>query len=164
MTLSPNLPSPANPRQVWAEYILRLPQVIGLPYEYVAHFTYRDHSEIPRAHQADITAKRFRYFLGEINRRLYGKRWIRKGQGVFGAIATEKIPDFPHHHAILGGQGLRAGLRRLEIMDMWDGLFGIARVTDYRGDAAAGYLVKYVTKGGIVDVFAGSRDRERLRT
>jgi len=163
VTPAANLPELTDPRQAWAEYITRIPTIVGRPYEYVGHFTYKDHAEIPRHHQADICARRWSYFVGEINKRLYGKRWIRSGKGIFGAIATEKIPDFPHHHAILGGEGLREGLRRLDIMDMWDELHGIARVTDYRGEAAARYLTKYVCKGGLVDVFASPRDRAKVK-
>lgn len=163
MTLPPTVSEPANTRQAWMSYVLALPQVIGRPYEYVLHLTYRDHAEIPRQHQADITARRFRYFIGEVNREIYGNRWIRRGDGIFGAVATEKIPDFPHHHAIVGGEGLRKGIRRLDLMDMWAELYGIARCSDYRGESAARYLCKYVTKGGLVDVFAGPRDRERIK-
>jgi len=159
-----NLQDPPTQRQAWIEYITRIPTIIGRPYEYVGHFTYKDHAEIPRHHQADITARRWRYFSGEINKRLYGKRWIRNGQGIFGAIATEKIPDYPHHHVIFGGDGLRAGLRRLDIMDMWEEAYGgWVRITDYKGAAAAIYLTKYVTKGGLVDVFASPRDRDRIK-
>jgi hypothetical protein len=49
-------------------------------------------------------------------------------------------------------------------MDMWEDAFGgWVRITDYRGEAAAVYLTKYVTKGGLVDVFASSRDRDRIK-
>lgn len=151
---------PSTLRQAWMDYLARLPSIVGQPFEYVGHLTYRDHADIPRHHMEAITARRFHHFTAEINRRLYGKRWMRSGKGVWGAIATEKIPDFPHHHFIMGGEGLRANLRRLDIMDMWEELHGIARVTDYRGEAAVRYLTKYVTKGGIVDVFAGPRERD----
>ncbi len=163
MTLPSTLPDPANPRQAWADYITRIPEIVGLPYEYWGTLTYRDHADIPRHHQADIVAKRFRWFTGEINKVVYGKRWIRSGKGIFGAVATEKIPDFPHHHFIVGGEGLRLGIKRLEIMDMWHKHFGIARCQDYKGQAAPWYITKYVSKGGIVDVFAAPRDRDKLK-
>ena len=160
----PTLSEPANLRQAWAEYIIRLPEIAGAPFEYWGHLTYKNAEEIPAHHAEDIVARRFRYFTGEINKRLYGKRWIRKGAGVWGAIATEKhISGYPHHHFIMGGEGLRAGLRRLEIKDMWGNLFGFARVWDYQGEAAARYITKYVTKGGQVDVFAGPALRDRLK-
>lgn len=160
-----NLPEANTLRQEWMGYLVVLPTIIGKPYEYVGHLTYKDHADIPRHHMADIVERRFRYFVRQVNERVYGKRWMRQGKGVFGAIATEKIPDFPHHHFIMGGEGLRANLRRLDIMDMWEQELqhGIARVTDYRGEAAARYLTKYVTKGGIVDIFAGPRDRYKLK-
>jgi hypothetical protein len=83
---------------------------------------------------------------------------------VWGAIATEKLLDYPHHHFVMGGDGLRMNLRRLDIMDMWETAFGgWARVQDYKGQAGARYIVKYVGKGGQVDVFAGSQLRDRLK-
>jgi len=167
-----NLPEPANLRQAWAEYIIGLPNITGAPFEYWGTLTYQDHAEIPRGHVEDIVARRFRYFTGEINKRIYGKRWIRSGKGVWGAIATEKLLDYPHHHFIMGGDGLRTNLRRLDLMDMWEKISsmwskekvgGWARCQDYRGEAGARYIVKYVGKGGQVDVFAGSQLRDRLK-
>jgi len=162
---TPFIQPPEGTRQAWAAYLIRLPQIIGEPYEYWGTLTYKNAEEMPAHHAEDITSRRFRYFTGEINRRLYGKRWIRSGKGVWGAIATEKhLSGYPHHHFLMGGEGLRAGLRRLDLMDMWDNLFGIARVQDYRGTAAPRYLVKYINKGGIVDVYAGARVREKLKS
>ncbi len=156
--------SPLDLRQAWAAYIVQLPNIVGAPFEYWATLTYRNAEEMPAHHAREITARRFGYFTQEINARLYGKRWKRTGKGVWGAIATELHKSgFPHHHVIMGGEGLRAGLRRLDIKDMWDHLFGIARVADYKGEAAARYITKYVCKGGIVDIFAGAAVRERLR-
>lgn len=162
----PNLPEATTLRQEWGGYIQSLPLVIGKPYEYVGHLTYQDHADIPRHHQAAIVERRFNYFVRQINERLYGKRWMRQGKGVFGAMAIEKIPDFPHHHFIIGGEGLRVGMRRLDLMDMWerDLGHGIARVTDYRGEAAARYLVKYITKGSIVDIFTAPGTRHKLQS
>lgn len=153
---------PSTIRQAWMDYFARLPSIIGEPFEYVGHLTYRDHADIPRHHMAAIVERRFHSFTGELNRRVYGKRWIRTGSGVWGILATEKIPDFVHHHFIMGGAGLRANLRRLDIMDMWEERHGIARITDYRGEAAVRYLTKYVTKGGQVDVFAAAKVRDRV--
>jgi hypothetical protein len=154
--------APSTIRQAWMDYLARLPSIVGEPFEYVGHLTYRDHADIPRHHMAAIVDRRFHHFTGEINRRVYGKRWMRTGSGVWGVIATEKIPDFVHHHFIMGGAGLRANLRRLDIMDMWEELHGIARITDYRGEAAVRYLTKYVTKGGLVDVYSGAAIRQRV--
>jgi len=139
--------------------------IIGGPYEYVGHFTYRDAEDIPSRHAEDVVRKRFAYFVGEVNKVVYGKRWIRKGQGIWGAMAIENhLSGYPHHHAIFGGDGLRLGIKRIEMMNIWDEHFGIARVWDYKGDAAARYLCKYVCKGGVVDVWASARSRARLKT
>jgi hypothetical protein len=151
-------------KQSWQEYLFRLPEIIGGPYEYVGHFTYRDAEEIPPRHAEDVVRKRFAYFVVEVNKMVYGKRWMRKGMGIWGAMAIEKhLSGYPHHHAIFGGDGLRRGIKRVEMMNIWDEHFGIARVWDYRGEAAAKYLCKYVTKGGVVDVWASAQARTRLK-
>ena len=95
---------------------------------------------------------------------VYGKRWMRAGAGVWGAYAIEKIPDYPHIHFLMGGAGLRAGIKRLEIMNISEGLWGgYNRVSDCTGEAASRYIVKYVNKGGIVDVWAGAKVRDKLK-
>lgn len=160
-----NLSQPANLRQAWADYIIQLPRTIGQRYEYWGHLTYRKAEEIPSHHAQDIVKKRFDYFTREINTRLYGKRWMRQGKGVFGAMAIEKHKSgYPHHHFIMGGEGLRAGMRRLEMMDMWFALWGFARIWDYAGDAGAIYITKYVSKGGIVDVYTAPGQIKKLQS
>ena len=164
MTLTPFLPQRDTLRQAWAAYLIRLPEIVGAPYEYWGSLTYKDHAEIPRGHVEGIVARRFRYFTGQVNQRIYGRRWIRSGKGVWGVVATEKLLDYPHHHFIMGGEGLRQGIRRLDMMDLWEELYGgWARVKDYKGQAGARYIVKYVGKGGQVDVFAGAALRDRLK-
>jgi len=160
----PNLPEANTLRQEWATYIAALPTITGEPYEYWGTLTYKDHAEIPRNHAGDIISRRFNFFVGEINKRVYGKRWMRSGAGVWGTVANEKILDYPHHHFIMGGAGLRANLRRLDLMDMWEDAFkGWARCEDYKGAAAAQYITKYVNKGGTVDIFAGARTRSKIK-
>jgi len=151
--------------QSWAEYVILLPKIVGLPYEYWGTLTYGKAEEIPAAHAEDIVARRFRYFVSEINKGIYGKRWIRSGRGVWGVMAIEKhLSGYPHHHFIMGGDRLRQTFRRLDLMDMWAKTFqfGWARIQDYHGETAARYLCKYVAKGGVIDVFCGPGWRDRL--
>lgn len=84
MTLTPFLSHQDTYRQAWGAYLLGLPEIVQAPYEYWGSLTYKDHAEIPRGHVEDIVARRFRYFVRQINERLYGKRWERKGEGVWG--------------------------------------------------------------------------------
>jgi hypothetical protein len=49
-------------------------------------------------------------------------------------------------------------------MDMWGALWGFARVRDYAGQAGARYIVKYINKGGIVDVYAAPGQTLKLKT
>lgn len=107
-------------KRTWQDYLFQLPEIIGGRYEYVGHFTYRDAEEIPPRHAEDVVRKRFAYFVGEVNKVDYGKRWMRKGKGTWGAMAIEKhLSGYPHHHAIICGDGLREGIKRVEMMNIW---------------------------------------------
>lgn len=158
------LPRQHTLRQAWGEYIARLPEIIGEPFEYWGTLTYRSAEELPARHAEDITSRRVGYFIGQVNTAIYGRRWKRKGESVWGAVATEKhLSGYPHHHLIMGGAKLRQTLKRLQIMDMWDNLYGIARIADYKGEAGAKYIVKYVGKGSVIDVFGGDNVRAKLK-
>lgn len=164
------LPPPGMLRQEWAMYITRLPEMIGDPCEYWGHLTYPQGESLPPHHQTEIANRRFRYFVRMLNERLYGKRWMRQGDSVWGAVATEgHLSGYPHHHFVMGGVGLRKTLRRLDIKDIWSNLFAdkkngyaIARVWDYPGEAAGRYVSKYVAKGSQLDIFYGRNVRDRI--
>lgn len=153
---APPISRSAEYRHAWADYLITMPDRMGSGFEYWGTLTYRNAEEMPSRHAKDITERRFKFFLGLINKNIYGNRWKRQRKGVWGAYCTElHMSGFPHHHFIMGGDGLRVNMRRLSMMDIWDKYFGIARIWDYKGQGAARYLTKYVTKGGVVDVFKG---------
>jgi hypothetical protein len=162
--LSPNVSQPKTLRQAWEKYISCLPEIMGQPYEYFGSFTYRDAEEIPSRHAEDIVRKRFSWFLVNVNEAIYGRRWKRQSKGVWGVMATEKhLSGYPHHHAIVGGENLRAQMKYVEMEDIWRNLYGIAKVRNYRGKSADKYMCKYVSKGGIVEPFHTAMGRANLK-
>jgi hypothetical protein len=92
-------------------------------------------------------------WLHEVNRRVYGVRYWRRGQGVVGVSAREKqMRGVWHYHLLLAGTG---NLRRLEAMDIWDKKlgYGYARIYEYIRDGGADvYVSKYVLRGGDVEI------------
>ncbi len=65
------------------------------------------------------------------------------------------------YHALVGGSGV-VELHRLSWMDSWNELAGFARIerTRNRGSVVS-YCVKYVTKGGEVDIGGPPAARKR---
>lgn len=97
--------------------------------------------------------KRFRVFISQINRMLYGIRWYKHGQGVRWCLALEwQKRGVLHYHALIGGVGVE-DLRRLSWMDRWHELAGFARIEPIRSsEAVRRYVSKYVVKGGELDL------------
>ena len=101
-------------------------------------------------------AKRFRRFINDLNRSLYGRRWMRQpGGGVYWVVGWEmQRRDVLHLHVLIGDvEDLNNRARRLTWMDHWNRLAGFARIeaiVDHQ--AVARYVCKYVAKGGEIDL------------
>ncbi len=99
--------------------------------------------------------KRWRLFTNEINRTLYGRRWMnRQNGGIHWITATERQKrGVVHLHALLGDErDLNEIARRLSWMDYWGQIAGFARIEAIRSDdAVVRYVTKYVTKDGEID-------------
>jgi hypothetical protein len=118
------------------------------PLQWFCTLTFRDSVHPERAFKA------FRVWTNEINRRLYGRQWHKRGDGIYWVLAWEyQRRGVLHFHALLGDvEDLNTRIWRLERMDRWDELAGIARVEDIKGHAAVErYVSKYVVKGGQLD-------------
>jgi hypothetical protein len=128
-------------QEAWTEFLSRW------QWDWFCTLTFRDQVH-PEA--AD---KRFRVFVSQINRQLFGVRWAKHQKGVRWVRAMEKQRrDVIHYHALLGGGGL-SDLRRLSWMDRWNELAGYARIEQPRdGNAVRSYCAKYVIKGGEIDI------------
>ena len=117
------------------------------PFDWYLTLTFRE--EI----HPELADRRYRRFVRQINEALFGRRFREKGKGIYHVKASEyQKRGVLHFHSLMGGGVWK--LRRLTFMDMWFNDNGISRIESYdpkRG--AKGYLSKYVTKGGELDLF-----------
>lgn len=133
------IPNPM--RDAWSEFLQRW------SWDWFATLTFRGD---PHPEKAD---KLFRVWVSKLNRKLYGVRWAPHGKGVRWIRASEpQRRGTIHYHALLGGDGL-ADQRRLDWMDEWFKLAGIARIeVPESASAVSAYCAKYVVKGGEIDL------------
>lgn len=118
------------------------------PWDWFCTLTFRGDAVHPES-----AAKRFGVFSCKINRSLYGNRWYKRGLGIRWVRALEmQRREVGHYHALVGGSGV-VELHRLSWMDSWNELAGFARIERPRNrGSVVSYCVKYVTKGGEVDI------------
>jgi hypothetical protein len=110
--------------------------------------------------------KRFRLFISILNRKLYGPRWHKHGQGIIWVCAMERQGrGVVHFHTLLKSRELvelmqstwRPGDHKNswvnEVNGLWDALAGFARIEPIEASAAVrGYVAKYVLKGGEIEL------------
>jgi len=110
-------------------------------------FTFRDNVHPERAD------KLFHVLMCMMNRRLYGRRWYKKGRCVRWVRAIEmQKRDVLHYHALIGGQDAWK-LDPIEFQELWYDMAGIARIGAVESSGAAlAYVSKYVSKGGQIDL------------
>lgn len=117
------------------------------PFDWYLTLTFREevHPE-----QAD---RRYSRFVRQVNESLFGRRFREKRQGIYHVRAIEyQRRGVLHFHSLMGGGVWK--LRRLSYMDLWFAENGIARIEPYDPNLGAkGYLSKYVSKGGELDIF-----------
>ena len=124
-----------------------------------ATFTFREDVHPERAFKA------FRVFLSIVNRKLYGLRWHKHGQGVRWVLAMERQRrGVVHFHALLSSAELVELLRSSwrpeaggrwgnDVLEIWNSLAGFARIERIHSSAAVrGYVSKYVLKGGEIEL------------
>lgn len=151
-----------RPRRAWADLLLRE------PWHWFCTLTFRPrHEGRGGGVHPEAAGKAFGLLVGSINESMYGKRWreTRRAQGgVVWANGTEFHKDGRiHFHALLSCPQIDLNLveRRLTWMDWWrtdkhgHERFGFARIEPPESqDDVAGYVSKYVVKGGEVDFSA----------
>ena len=101
--------------------------------------------------------KAFRWFVNSINERLYGKRWMRRDHGgLLWSRGTELHKSGrPHFHAVIAApdQDLNQAVQRYAWHELWYQEFGRNQIEQPRSqEEIAGYVSKYVTKGGEIDL------------
>lgn len=119
--------------------------------------------EAIHAEEAD---KRWRRFTNDLNRQLYGRRWMRRPHGgIYWARASERQRrGVLHFHALMGDwQGLDEKARRLTWMDNWNDLAGFAQIERIVDETAVRrYLSKYVVKDGEIELSDNLADYDRF--
>lgn len=119
------------------------------PWDWFCTLTFRE------AVHPEAASKRFRLWISELNRELWGPRWYKKEKGVYWVCALEyQRRGVIHFHALLSGRGanLNDQARRLHWMDRWYQLAGIARIEPPRTGAVVNYCSKYCAKGGELEL------------
>ena len=100
--------------------------------------------------------KKFRYWIHRLNCALYGKRYKKRGQGIYWVLALEyHRSEAIHFHALLADtEDLNVRLSRAQAKRLWDELAGFARINGINEQhlAVTNYISKYVTKGGELTV------------
>ena len=103
----------------------------------------------------EAALKRYRRFTNNLNRTLYGRRWMKKPQrGIHWIVAVERQRrGVVHLHALMGDvNNLNRIARRLNWMDHWYNMAGFARIEAIKSDdAALRYVTKYVVKDGDIE-------------
>jgi len=103
----------------------------------------------------EAALKRWRRFTNEINRKLYGRRWMQRPNGGLHWVAAieRQKRGVVHLHALLGDdRDLNLIARRLSWMDYWHSIAGFARIEAIRSDdAVVRYVTKYVIKDGDIE-------------
>jgi hypothetical protein len=119
----------------------------------------------------EAALKKWRVWVSKLNRELYGPRWYLKGHTqVLWVLAIERQKrGVLHFHALVGdARDLNHRTRRLRWKDEWESLAGFARIEAIRSeDEVRGYITKYVTKGGEIELspslrFATTRGNAQL--
>ena len=120
------------------------------PFDWFFTGTFRDHVH------PEAAEKRYRRFINDLNRSLYGRHWMKKpGCGVYWIVAWERQQrNVLHLHALIGdNEDLNNRARRLIWMDYWNRLAGFARIEPIAdSQATIRYVCKYVAKGGEIDL------------
>ena len=126
-------------RDAWIELLSRW------EWEWFATLTFREHTH------PESAEKRFRMWVSELNRQVYGVRWSKRKASATWVRASEyQQRGVLHFHALLRGVG---EARRLAAMDRWFVVAGIARVLPVRQQQAVrAYCSKYVVKGGELEL------------
>jgi len=160
LSIGPGLQNPGtvgNPSlpTVWASFLNK----IEWRWCWYGHFTFRDVSGLPgglKHHVHPETAvKVWDKWIHGLNRESYGvKYWKDKSKGVVWARGSEfQIRGAIHFHALIGLIPDR--VRRMDYLDEWFTMAGIARIYEYEpGKGAEFYMSKssYAWKHGEIDL------------
>lgn len=112
----------------------------------------------------EAALKLFRLFVSQLNRKLYGPRWSKHGKGIAWCVALERqLRGVLHLHCLLAEPELTRLLKSSwfkenghwanALNESWNQLAGFARIEPIKqAQLVAGYVSKYVVKGGEIDL------------
>jgi hypothetical protein len=112
----------------------------------------------------EAALKLFRLFVSQLNRKLYGPRWSKHGKGIGWCVALERqLRGVLHLHCLLAEPELTRLLKSSwfkenghwanALNESWNALAGFARIEPIKhAELVAGYVSKYVIKGGEIDL------------
>jgi hypothetical protein len=122
----------------WVELISRY------DFDLFATLTFRDEIE------PWMAEKRFKKWLGSLNRALFGWRYKRQGLGIRCSVAYEyQKRGTLHFHALLGAEGLKE-LNREHMAELWK--------TNGQRDKKTGTLVDRIVNGNaVIDIYDPAR-------
>lgn len=121
----------------------------------------------------EAALKLFRLFISQLNRKLYGPRWSKHGKGIAWCVALERqLRGVLHLHCLLAEPELTRLLKSSwfrenghwanALNEAWNALAGFARIEPIKqAQLVAGYVSKYVIKGGEIDL-GGPLQQRRL--
>lgn len=92
-------------------------------------------------------------WISMMNRKLYGHRWWKRGQGLYWCRSLEwQQRGVAHFHALLGGEGA-SDLDCRRWQEEWWRLAGIARMEKPRSQHEVKcYLTKHISRGAEIDL------------
>ena len=119
-------------------------------WQWFATLTFRDYVYA----EGELLQKQWKYFIAQMSKDAYGRRWrkkAKKGHGIIWTCASERQRrGVLHYHALFGNVG---GMRRLTWMDHWNRIAGFAKITTVQSKPSVNtYCAKYVIKGGRIDM------------
>jgi hypothetical protein len=123
----------------WVDYIKELGDRIG-GWEWFSTYTFRYQTHPESAHKAWMK------LMHRANRRAYGVRYTnRPGDGISSIVAMEyQKRGVLHFHTL---DGATKGIKRMQVVDEWFSMAGIARVYPFRKHGGAeAYVSKYIMK------------------
>lgn len=129
----------------WATFLARFE-----PFEWFANLTFKEDIHPEQG------VKRFRRWIRTINELQFGVHYRKRGVGIHWVLAHEyQKRGVLHFHALIGG-GVK-GLNRASCQVLWhsaEATNGFAYIKAYNPQLGArGYVSKYVSKGGRIDLF-----------